>query len=368
MKKARKILAALLAGTMVFGLTACGAQKEAADTQSNEAAVTMENTGDADTDTESTADANTAASDLKTFRIGCGDAVSGKLFDLAGVAQTKGYLEEELNKVGYTLEVIGFAGAGPEVNTAIMSGSIDAASYGDFPSFTSKGTGADTTIVAVTNSKLTYDILVASEDIQTPADLEGKKVVVQQGTSVQYAWEHLVDALGIDAEKVEIVNASVTDGMSLLQTGDADALVSSSYFIVYLESLGVGHVLEGVDATAGYTTAIISFSNPFLKENPEVAVAVNKALIRAYEDITAEPQELYDVLGERYGADVIEASYGFDPGLSYLTPELTEEVRVHYKDLYDWMNQNSLLQGEIDLDTYLDSSYYETAAEELAAE
>lgn len=87
------------------------------------------------------------------------------------------------------------------INEALASKNLDAAIYGDFPAFTSKSNGIDTTVVANLNSKYQCGILVAADKtdvIKEPKELEGKKVIMMTGTSIQYFWEQYVSHYEID--------------------------------------------------------------------------------------------------------------------------------------------------------------------------
>ena len=356
MRNWKKVTAAVLAGLMVMGMTACGSEGEK-ESSTQEAQKTES--------TDTTEAKTTDSSEYKTLRIGCGDALNHNLIDLAGVAQSKGYLEEELNEVGWTCEATGFAGQGPEINAALMSNSLDAATYGDFPTLTGTGSGADFSAVAVLDPSLTYGIFVADDAIQEPKDLEGKKIVVQRGTALYYFWEQFVKGTGIDADSIEVINSNASDAVSLLQTGEADAFVSAGYSLGYYEKQGLGHRLEGYDIQTGSTSTYFVINDSVLKESPEVAVALNKALIRAYNDITADPDSFYELLGERYGAEAVKEAYGFDETLSYLTPEFTDDVKKTLNGLYDWMNKNQLLGSEFDPESVLATEYYDQAVKEL---
>ena len=46
------------------------------------------------------------------------------------MALSKGYIEEELEKVGYKAEVVYFQQAGPALNEALATNKIDVAMYG----------------------------------------------------------------------------------------------------------------------------------------------------------------------------------------------------------------------------------------------
>ena len=150
-------------------------------------------------------------SEKQVLRIGVGGSEeSGYVLELAALANKNGYLEEELNAAGYTVQFVPFASAGPEINEALASGAVDAAIYGDFPAFTSKSNGIDTTVVATVNQRMQYGVLAHGNNIQTAKDLEGKKVVVLMGSVQQYFWEKYAQANNIDTSKVEVINSTDT--------------------------------------------------------------------------------------------------------------------------------------------------------------
>lgn len=339
-------VAVLIAALGAVGLTGCGNPAEE-DVQVSPSAEKQEDTA------------------LKTIRIGCGGQDDEYIMEIASLAYKKGYLEEELNAVGYTAEFSAFLQTGPEVNEALASGSLDAAFYGDFPAFLSKSNGIDTTIVALINAKAQYGIITTSEDIKDGKDLEGKKVIVSQGTVSQYFWEQYAAAKDIDLDKVEIINSA--DGASLLQTGEADAYVCMLYVAKYMESLGLGTVFtDGANIKNGSTTGVVTVANSFLAENPEVAVALNKALIRAYKDAAANPEEFYEAIAtQQMSKDIMKTAYVFDESLSYLSPEITDETVEYYEYLNDWMYEHKIISQKVDVESFVDTSYYQTAVSEL---
>ena len=377
----RKLAVLGLTSALMFSvLTGCGSGTEGDATRQNvtateDKAATDENkeTSADETNTDSAAATDTsteepaASGELIPFRVGCVDPSTNHLGDLASIAQDKGFLEEELNKVGFTLEAIGFQGAGPEINAALLSGSLDAGSYAEFPAITNKAVGADTTVVAISNPKAFYGILAASDDIQSVKDLEGKKIVVAQGTTLQYGWDYIAKEAGLDPDSVEIINANVLDGTSLLQTGDADALISTRISVELFALRGVGHSITDVPDTV-YSEFLLNVDSGFLKEHPEVAVAYNKALIRASEYAQNDPEGVFALLGAVYGdagALIYANGYTVDGSLSYLTPQFTGSNIDSIKNVYDWLSLNGLLASEFDVNSLVDTQYYEQAAAEL---
>lgn len=312
-----------------------------------------------------------AASDkkeLKEIRIGVPGQGDTYAMENMSLAYTEGYLEEELNAAGYTAKFTAFMQTGPEVNEALASDSLDGAVYADFPAIVSNSNGVKSTIIAEANSKVQYGILTASDDIEEPKDLEGKKVIVGQGTILQYFWEKYVEDNKLDKSKIEIVNG--TDAASLLQTKQADAYVSTLSGLYYMESRGLGKVFaDGSQINGAESTMVVTLSDKFLKDNEDAAVAINKALIRAYETAQESPEKFYDAIATKdIPADVAKKAYETDTTLSNLSPEITEDTQKHYEDLENWMADNQLIAEKPDVSKLVNITYYEKAQEELKNE
>ena len=359
-KTANKLAALALIGLFVAGgVSGCGK----ADTQ--QAADTQQTADAQNTDTVQQTKDSGADSGQQTLRIGVvGSAESGYVMELAALAKEKGYLEEELAAAGYDVEYVPFTNGGPEINEALASGAVDAAVYGDFPAFTSKSSGIDTTIIATVNQRMQYAILTNNAQITQPKDLEGKKVIYLMGSVQQYFWEKYAETNQIDTSKVEAVNSS--DTASLLQTGSADAAAGNIYVAKYLESMGLGTVLDASDSEDAYTTQVFTIKSSILQDAPQVGVAVNKALIRAYEDAVADPEELYDAVATPVmSKEIMKSEYAFDESLWYLSPEITEDTLQYYDELNDWLYEKQILQNKVDVDAFVATEYYEQAKQEL---
>lgn len=95
--KHNKIFAFLLAGVLSLGIVGCGSAGSS-DSSSTEQA------------------ASSASGDLKPLRLGCPGFDDYPLLENGKLAYDKGYLEEELNAAGYTLDLVTFQEAGPAIN------------------------------------------------------------------------------------------------------------------------------------------------------------------------------------------------------------------------------------------------------------
>lgn len=309
-----------------------------------------------------------AESETKVFTLGLPGQDNNYQVELGNVAIKEGYLEEELEAVGYELETVTFAGSGPAINEAIAGGSVDAGIYADFPIITANSNGVDTTIVATVNNSLRYGILAANGvEFSEPSDLEGKSVIVMAGTVLQYAWDAYVTQNDVDTSDINIINS--TDASSLLATGDADFYVSTYSAIKLFESKGLGTIVDDVEFSDEQTPAgeYVNIKSSYLAENPDVAVAINKALLSAYDAVQENSGIFYaDMASETYTEEIVKESYASDPVLENLNPELTDSVISNIQGIADYMYSNSFIASEVDAAKLADTSYYEQAVAQSA--
>ena len=348
-KTTKKTILALMVSVLSIGAFAgCGSNSKQAASQAE----------------TSTTGSKADNSELKEFRIGVTGQDDSYIGGLFNVAYYEGYLKEELNAVGYDPSLVA-AITGPVLNESLAAKEIEAAIYGDFPAFTAASNGLGNKIVAVVDSKYQYAILASDKSsISKPSDLEGKTVSVTQGTVLQFFWEQYLKKNGIDASKVNIVNA--TDTATLFQTGDIDAGVTTVASAYYMENSGIGAKIFDTGDLDAYTTLVATVRGDILDENPEVGVALNKALIRAYEAVKQDQSILYkDQATPQISAEIWEKAQAFDSSLDNLKVQITDDTLDFYNELDDWLVDNKVITNKVDVNDFVVTDYYDKAISEL---
>ncbi len=352
----KRFIITVLAIAAVAAMAGCGKKSDAAVDANN-----SEKTADTSSKKEAS-----EQEDYKELRIGTpGTDISNALV-LTKVAINQGYLEEELNAIGYTPSVSAFTKAGPEINEALMSDALDIAVYGDMPAINNNDKGTPTTIIASDCAKWKNLFLVADGvEINEPSDFEGLRVVVPMGTISQYIWDEFVKANNLDASKINIINGS--DGVTLVATHDADAVLSPGPTAYYNEEQGNGHVYEMPQQDI-YSSFVVCVRTDVLESDPRIGVAFNKALIKAYEDVEKDHNILYEALETPdISKEIYTKVFGYaDSDSSVYNPEIGEDFRAHLDSLDQWMVDNEVLEDLFDLDTIIDTQYYEDAKSELS--
>lgn len=334
MKKLKKIVAIISLLSFTVILAACGS----------------ENNSVSDTETPEISEKG----ELKTVRIGSAGFKSPFIFDVLAISIDLGYLDEELAEAGYEAEYIEFNNGGSGVAEALATGDLDIGDAGDFPSLISVSSDIDTKVIAVANGSMHMGVLATEESgIESVKDLEGKRVIIVKGSSSEYYFQSLVKEYDLDENSIEILNNG-TEAASLLQAGEADALAINLSMVDYYADLGLGHVVTSTVEDVPTTSQLfITARQAFLEEEPEAAVAVNKAMIRAYNYVI-------ETVGKGYGYDFVTDSVEqvTNPGISQNTYDQLNKV-------YTFMYDAGYLSGEVDINDFVESTYYEKAQKEL---
>ena len=299
------------------------------------------------------ASSSATASGLKPVRIGV-PGQDGTLTYAAGIAQKLGYLEEELKKVGYAPVYSGFAQAGPAINEAFASGALDIAEYGDLPGYGAIAKGVGIRAFALANARVPFGIFATTASgVKAPKDLAGKRIVVPLGTVThQYLLETL-DAAGVSAKDVELMNATY-DGPSIINAGQADAAVAP------LESLYAGYgkakgavIATSNDQGAFSATYPVYYRTAFHKENPKVAPAIARALERAGKLAQSDASKAADALVTKaFTRAIVDKT--FPNGFAAFDPRITDAVKQQIERLGSFMEENKLAKKSVSASAFFD--------------
>lgn len=200
---ARITFGLVLLSFLTLALAACG-----------DSTPTTAATSQATTSSTSTTAANP---DTKPLRIG--HQKGGSLVLL----KAQGTLEK---KLGLQVQWIEFP-AGPQLLEALNAGSIDIGSTGDSPPVFAQAGGTPLVYVAaVRGNPESQGILVpANSPIKTVADLKGKKVAYNKGSSAHFMLVKALEEAGVKYTDVESVNLPPGDARVAFETGKIDAWV-----------------------------------------------------------------------------------------------------------------------------------------------
>lgn len=288
-----------------------------------------------------------------------------QLTGIWGVAQSRGYIDQELSPLNYQLKVTGFAQAGPAVNEAFVSGSIDLADYGNLPPVVLKSKGFSVSVVAFSDAQLNFSLVVpASSKINTPKDLEGKKVIVARGTIADQYWADLVKEYKIDESKVQIIN-DAANAVTTFTNGSADAWVTND---VYAQIVNLKFPVKAVESTVSThpewaSQEVVAVRDQFGKEHGDVVTALLKAYVRAYNYASQHQDEAIQAFATKdFPLPAVKAAYaGTGETWTHLSGDPNADNKKRLQTLSNFLLQNQLISKKVDVGTLVNDSFYKKA-------
>ena len=284
-----------------------------------------------------------------------------------GVARDNGYFEEEFEKIGVKVNLVPMSGAGPAINEALASGSLDIGILGDVPAVNGKSNGIDTTVISF-NGLNNYIVISANPDsgITSVKDLKGKKVATQKGAFMHRLLLYALEEEGLTIDDIEFVPMTAQDALAALETKSIDAAVVQPNDVSYrlAKENGFKEILNSNGHEGWAAGSITEIRTDYLKSNEDVAVAYLKALLRANEYIESNEGTLEKQwVDAGYTKESYE--YAFPKHDNYSSIEANDGVIENAKKTLKFLQENELSDGDFDVDSWYDLSYYEQAKKEL---
>jgi ABC-type nitrate/sulfonate/bicarbonate transport system substrate-binding protein len=249
-----------------------------------------------------------------------------------------------------------FLGAAPAVNAALAAGELDIVEYFGFPAVMSRANGLRHNLISVTWWGSNW-VLVAGADsgIETIYDLRGKTIAYMNGTGTHLYLLNVLSEAGLAPEDiVHIDDVSVAEGLTGVAIGRFDAtIVISGQETLFEESVRVVHRGFLADEATFFEPMVLIARSAFYDEHPEVAVAVQKALLRARDrgrqDEPAFYQTVSEVTGLDFDALMAVAILDFDARYPL---NLGDRYMNRLKHTLEFLRTYGFTDGEVDFDAW----------------
>lgn len=152
-------------------------------------------------------------------------------FDPLALARERGLLDAE------RVKVVELASA-TEVQRAFSNGLLDAAALTLDESLRLADAGADLRIVALLDSSLGGDVVLARSGISSPAQLRGEAVAVEASSVGALVLQRMLDKAGLMRSEIEVVNLEAHAHLDALREGRVAAAVSYAPIAGALQAAG----------------------------------------------------------------------------------------------------------------------------------
>ena len=141
----------------------------------------------------------------------------------------------------------------------------------------------------------------AKSPIESPRQLEGKKLAISAGSAPATLLPALYDANQVDGSKVTNVNLQPGPALTSLLGGQVDAFATSALVAAALEAKGLQtHALKYSDFGVRTPGQYLVASNSLLQSKPDLVRRFVKAAQQSYEATIADPSAAAASFAKRY--------------------------------------------------------------------
>jgi sulfonate transport system substrate-binding protein len=176
--------------------------------------------------------------------------------DQVNISKTLLETSGQIEGTPYNIEWTSFA-AGPPLLEAINAGAVDIGGVGDTPPIFAQAGGTDFKIVAASaraNEGQSSSAIVVPDgsDIESLADLAGKKVAFTQGSAAHYLLLRALEEGDLAYDDIKPAPLLPPDALAAFTGGDVDAWAVWDPFVALAEEQGAKIIASGADLVPGF--------------------------------------------------------------------------------------------------------------------
>ncbi|PWC19762.1 aliphatic sulfonate ABC transporter substrate-binding protein [Brenneria corticis] len=240
--------------------------------------------------------------------------------------------------------------AGPQMLEALNVGSIDLGSTGDIPPIFAQAARADLLYVGVEPPKPLVEVILVREDspINSVADLKGRKIAFQKGSSAHNTLLQLLQKSGLAFSDIKPIYLTPADARAAFQQGNVDAwTIWDPYYSAALVEGGVRVLADGTGLNK--TGSFYLAARPYTEQNGAFIGQVLEVLTQADALTQSDRAQSVTLLANAVGLPekVIETALSHRPP-STIKPldAATIKAQQYTADLF---YENRLLPVKVDV-------------------
>lgn len=281
------------------------------------------------------------------------------------VAAAKGmFAAEGLSAV----ELVNFS-QDKDINAALASGQLDGANIATHTAMVMAAAGLPIKIVALLDVSRTADAMIAGPEIATVADLKGKQVAFEEGTTSHILLDYALSQNGMSMADISPVPMPASDAGAALIAQRVPVSVTYEPYLTLARNQDPNlKLLYTAGENPGLVSDVLVVREDVLSERPGQVAALlrswDKALA-AYQGDTAGGRA---IIAEAVGASPEELATAFD-GVTYYTmaeskAQLTGPfAEVTAADVKQAALNAELLQGEVDVRSLIDPRFVDAVGQ-----
>jgi NitT/TauT family transport system substrate-binding protein len=272
------------------------------------------------------------------------------------IAQEKGIFE----KNGLKVELVDFL-EDKEVNAAFASGEMDAANLATHTAIKLYTSGLDLKIVLLEDASYEADAILAPSSVASIADLKGKKVAYEEGTTSDLLLNYALMQNGMSIQDITPVFMPASDAGATLIAGQVDIAVTyEPYISAALAENSDLKLLYTAAERPGLISDVLAVRSGLSQDTVSRLLQVWDEALAFYK---SNPDEAKAIIAENVGSSAEELQTAFDGVKFYDLAENKQQLSGEFKNTLQDVTQVSqgigLIEEAPDLAQIVDIRAYE---------
>ncbi len=275
------------------------------------------------------------------------------------IAAKKGFFKAQ----GLTdVELVNFT-QDADLNGALASGKLDAANVATHTSMAMAAAGLPIKIVLLLDVSMTADAMLSDGAINSVAELKGKSVAYEEGTTSDILLNYALEKNGLTINDITKVPMPAADAGTALIAGKVPVAVTYEPYITLAKGQSkTVKLLFSAGEDPGLISDVLVVREEFLSKKPGQVAALIKAWDQSLAFYRANQKEGRAIISEAVGAKPEELETAFDGVKYYSLAENKAHLQGDYlntvmPDVKAAATKAGLLTQDIDAAKLIDGSF-----------
>jgi len=273
------------------------------------------------------------------------------------IAQDQGMFE----KHGLQAELIDFV-QDTEVNAAFAAGEMDAANLATHTAIKLFANGVDLRVVLLEDASYEADAIIAGAGIDAIADLAGKTVAYEEGSTSDLLLNYALAENGMSLADINTAPMPASDAGATMIAGQVEVAVTyEPYIAAAIAANPEIKLLYTAGERPGLISDVLAVPAKFLDEQPDAARALMQVWGEAMTFYNENPDEAKAIISAAVGSSPEELQTAFDGvrffDLAQNQEQLSGEFAGTISDVADVALSIGLIDEVPDLSAMVDASF-----------
>ncbi len=276
------------------------------------------------------------------------------------IAESKGFFQDN----GLDVKIISFD-TDDQINAAFAAGKLDGSNIATHTALRFAASGLPIKIVLLEDVSMTADAIIAGPDIKSIADLKGKKVAFEEGTTSDILLSYALRQNGMTKKDIQPVPTPAADAGAAFIAGKVPVAVTyEPYLTTALKQDSKAHLLYTAGKDPGLVSDVFVVSKDTLDQKPGQIAALIKSWGQAVDYYNANTADGQAIITKAVGSKPGELKTAFDGVKLFSLADNREQLGSSFvnktmKDVEAAAKDAGLLQGEVNPSDFVVARFVE---------